>query len=202
MKEDIKKEYKELFEASTKAVEIVAVPEFNFSMIDGVGNPRILEFKEKSEALHLFSKAVKKYYKSHGFTDYMSSPLEGVWDTYNNGQFDVTRKDLIRYTLMVVQPTAMTQEIFEEIKAELMSKSKNPYISDIYFKAVEEGEAVQILHIGAYDTEIDSTTQLMEYVTIQGYKLNGMHHEIYLNDPQKVAKEKLKTIIRYPITKL
>ena len=46
------------------------------------------------------------------------------------------------------------------------------------------------------------TTTIMEYVTIQRYKLNGMHHEIYLNDPQKVKPEKLKTIVRYPIVEV
>ena len=202
MKEDIKKEYKELFEATTKSIDIVQVPEFQFIMLDGVGNPRTEEFKQKSEALHLFAKAVKKYYKAHGLTDYMSSPLEGVWDTYDNGRFDVTRKENIKYTLMIVQPTAMTQEIFDEIKAKLVEKKSNPYIQDIYFKKFHEGEVVQMLHIGAYDTEITTTTQIMEYVTIQGYKLNGMHHEIYLNDPQKVNPAKLKTIVRYPICEL
>lgn len=202
MKEDIKKEYKDLFDASTKSIDIVQVPEFQFIMLDGIGNPRELEFKEKSEALHLFAKAVKRYYKAHGLTDYMSSPLEGVWDTYDNGRFDVSRKDKIKFTLMIVQPTAMTNEIFEEIKLELIEKKNVPYLEDIYLDKFEEGESVQILHVGAYDTEISSTTQIMEYVTIQGYKLNGMHHEIYLNDPQRVEPEKLKTIIRYPICEL
>ena len=103
---------------------------------------------------------------------------------------------------MIVQPTAMTQEIFEEIKQMLIEKKNIPYLEDIYLKKRDEGEAVQMLHIGAYDTEITSTTQIMEYVTIQGYKLNGLHHEIYLNDPQRVDPEKLKTIIRYPICEL
>ncbi len=202
MKEDIKKEYKELFDATTKSIDIVQVPEFQFIMLDGIGNPREVEFQQKSDALHLFAKAVKKYYKAHGLTDYMSSPLEGVWDTYDNGQFDVTRKERIKYTLMIVQPTAMTQEIFDEIKSSLLEKKHNPYIEDIYLQKRTEGEAVQMLHVGAYDTEITSTTQIMEYVTIQGYKLNGMHHEIYLNDPQRVDPKKLKTIIRYPICEL
>ena len=46
MKEDIKKEYKELFDATTKAPDIVTVPKFKSIMIDGVGNPRTEEFKE------------------------------------------------------------------------------------------------------------------------------------------------------------
>ena len=96
------------------------------------------EFQQKSEALHLFAKAVKKYYKAHGLTDYMSSPLEAIWDTYDNSKFDVTRKELIKFTLMIVQPSAMTQDIFEAIKEELLSKKHNAYIKDIYFKRFKE----------------------------------------------------------------
>ena len=202
MKEDIKKEYKELFDATTKAPDIVTVPKFKSIMIDGIGNPRTEEFKEKSEALHTFAKAVKKYYRENGLPDYMSSPLEGIWDTYDNGRFDVTRKENIKYTLMIVQPTAMENEIFDKIKNELVGKRHNPYIEDIYFDSYEEGESVQMLHVGPYDQEIETTTTIMEYVTIQRYKLNGMHHEIYLNDPQKVKPEKLKTIVRYPIVEV
>ena len=39
----------------------------------------------------------------------------------------------------------------------------------------------------------------MEYITIQGMKLSGFHHEIYLNDPEKNPVDKLKTIVRYAI---
>ena len=28
---------------------------------------------------------------------------------------------------------------------------------------------------------------------------NGHHHEIYLNDPNRVAPEKLKTVLRQPV---
>jgi hypothetical protein len=30
---------------------------------------------------------------------------------------------------------------------------------------------------------------------------NGLHHEIYLSDPRKMAPEKMKTILRQPIKK-
>ncbi len=199
VKEEIKKEYKELFDTTTKNISIVEVPAFQFVMIDGVGNPRVDEFHDKSKLLHLFAKEVKKYYKELGRDDYMSSPLEALWDTYDNSKFDVDRKELIKYTLMMVQPPLMNNELFELIKKRLTDKHNHAYIEDIYLKTFKEGKSVQLLHVGAYDTEITSTKQIMEYITVQGYKLNGMHHEIYLNDPQKVEPNKLKTIIRYSI---
>ena len=57
-----------------------------------------------------------------------------------------------------------------------------------------------MLHIGPYDKEIMITKEIMEYIIVHNMKLNGMHHEIYMNNPDKVVPEKLKTIVRYAVT--
>lgn len=199
MKEGIRKEYKKQYDASTKRIDLVDVPEFNFIMVDGIGNPTVEEFKLKSKALHILSKAIKDYFKEEMDLLYLISPLEGLWDTYDNSQFDVTRKQMIKFTLMIAQPKALNEETFEKIKEHVAAKKDNPYLLDVYLKKMTEGKCVQMLHKGAYNTEINTTKQIMEYITIQGMKLIGLHHEIYLNDPEKVVKEKLKTIVRYAI---
>lgn len=199
MKEGIRKEYKKCYDASSKRIDLVDVPEFNFIMIDGIGNPNVEEFKLKSEALYILSKAIKDFFKEEMDLLYLISPLEGLWDTYDNSQFDVTRKKMIKFKLMIAQPKALTESIFEKIKEQIATKKDNPYILDVYLQRMKEGKCVQMLHRGAYNTEINTTKQIMEYITIQGMKLIGFHHEIYLNDPEKVATEKLKTIVRYAI---
>ena len=199
MKEGIRKEYKKQYDASSKRIDIVDIPEFNFIMVDGIGNPNVEEFKLKSEALHILSKAIKDYFKQELDLLYLLSPLEGLWDTYDNDQFDVTRKKYIKFTLMMAQPKVLNEETFEMIKGQVIAKKDNPYLVDVYLKKMREGKCVQMLHRGAYNTEIDTTTQIMEYITIQGMKLVGFHHEIYLNDPEKIATDKLKTIVRYAI---
>ncbi len=199
MKEGIRKEYKKVYDASTKRIDLVDVPEFNFIMIDGIGNPTVEEFKLKSEALHILSKAIKDYFKEKMDLLYLISPLEGLWDTYDNSQFDVTRKQMIKFTLMIAQPKLLDEETFEKIKEHIAEKKDNPYLLDAYLKSMKEGKCVQMLHKGAYNTEINTTKQIMEYITIQGMKLVGLHHEVYLNDCEKVATEKLKTIVRYAI---
>ncbi|MED9811206.1 MAG: GyrI-like domain-containing protein [Longibaculum muris] len=199
MKEGIRKEYKKQYDASTKRIDVVDVPEFNFVMIDGIGNPNVEEFKLKSDALHILSKAIKDYFKQEMDLLYLISPLEGLWDTYDNSQFDVTRKKMIKFTLMIAQPKILDEKTFEMIKEYVAAKRDNPYIVDAYLKKMEEGRCVQMMHKGAYNTEIDTTKQIMEYITVQGMKLIGLHHEIYLNNPEKVATEKLKTIVRYAI---
>ncbi|MDE6952388.1 MAG: GyrI-like domain-containing protein [Erysipelotrichales bacterium] len=199
MKEGIRKEYKKQYDASTKRIDVIDVPEFNFIMVDGIGNPNVDEFKLKSEALHILSKAIKDYLRDEMDLLYLISPLEGLWDTYDNSQFDVTRKKMIKFTLMIAQPKLLDEQTFEHIKENVIEKKDNPYILDVYLKKMTEGKCVQMLHRGAYNTEINTTKQIMEYITIQGMKLSGLHHEIYLNDPEKVVKDKLKTIIRYAI---
>ncbi len=199
MKEGIRKEYKKVYDASTKRIDLVDVPEFNFIMIDGIGNPTVEEFKLKSEALYILSKAIKDYFKEKMDLLYLISPLEGLWDTYDNSQFDVTRKQMIKFTLMIAQPKLLDEETFEKIKEHIAEKKDNPYLLDAYLKSMKEGKCVQMLHKGAYNTEINTTKQIMEYITIQGMKLVGLHHEVYLNDCEKVATEKLKTIVRYAI---
>lgn len=199
MKEGIRKEYKKQYDASTKRIDVVDVPEFNFIMIDGIGNPTVDDFKLKSEALHILSKAIKDYFKQEKDILYLISPLEGLWDTYDNSQFDVTRKKMIKFTLMIAQPKALDEKTFEMIKEHVAARKDNPFIVDVYLKRMTEGRCVQMLHKGAYNTEINTTKQIMEYITIQGMKLIGLHHEIYLNDPDKVVTDKLKTIVRYAI---
>ena len=202
MKVDVKKEYHELFEASAKAIDTVDVPEFQFLMIDGIGNPTVAEFKQKSKALNLLAKAIRAYYKEQDDINYLISPLEGMWDTYDNAKFDVTRKKMIRYTLMLSQPKFLTEEVFEKVKESLAKKKGNLYVKEIYLRKFTEGKSVQMLHIGPYNTEIMTTKVIMEYIIVKNMKLNGMHHEIYLNNPEKVAPEKLKTIVRYAVSEI
>jgi hypothetical protein len=40
-----------------------------------------------------------------------------------------------------------------------------------------------------------------EFLPDQSLKPSGLHHEIYLSDPRKVAPEKLRTVLRQPVTR-
>lgn len=195
---DIKKIYKDQYSASSRRIKVVNVPAIKFLMIDGVGNPNVEEFKLKSKVLKLIFKEIKELEKHKGVIC-NPPPIEGVWDTYDNSQFDVTRKKLIKFTLMMALPDTVDENRIQTIKETLVTKSENPYILDVYFKIVEEGKCVQLLHRGPYNTDIHSTKTIMEYITVENMKLTGLHHEIYLNNADKVAKEDLKMIVRYAV---
>ena len=74
------------------------------------------------------------------------------------------------------------------------------------FLTIDEGQCVQIMHIGPYDDE-PATVALMDgFVKANGYENDfsetRLHHEIYLTDARKVAPEKWKTVIRHPVKKM
>lgn len=195
---DVKKEYPELYHATSKKISHVKVPKLKYIAIDGIGNPTVPEFKEKSKLMFLVNKTLRKYYQNEEIA-FSGAKLEGIWDTYDNSHFDVTRKQMIKYTLMMLQPPILTHKMLEDVKASLFAKTSDGYVLDVYLKEFEEGECIQMLHIGPYNTEINSTKEIMEYITVANLKLCGLHHEIYLNKPERVAAENLKTIVRYPV---
>lgn len=195
---DIKKTHKEHYEASTKKICTVNILETGYIMVKGIGNPTVEEFELKSSALFMIVKEAKEVLKEKG-VHYTTPPLEGMWDTYDNTHFDVTRKQMIHFTLMMPLIEEVSEEIIDTCKGRLLNKTDNPYIMDVYYRRYSEGRCVQMLHRGAYNTEINTTKQIMEYITVENMKLIGMHHEIYLNNPKKVAEEDLKTIVRYAI---
>lgn len=195
---DIRKEYPKLYQATTKKISSLTIGKINYIAIDGIGNPTVPEFKNKSKLLFEFNKVLKEYYSQQEIV-FSGSKLEGLWDTYDNSHFDVTRKKMIKYTLMMPQPPLLTKALLEEVRKEVLSKTGNYLAVDVYLKEFEEGKCIQMLHVGPYNTEINSTKQIMEYITVANLKLSGLHHEIYLNKPEKVASEDLKTIVRYSV---
>ncbi len=102
--------------------------------------------------------------------------------------------------LMIVQPEWFTQDVYEQAKTALQKKKNPPALSKVRLESFHEGAAVQIMHIGSYDTEPATIAKLHGFIKEQGYELRGRHHEIYLSDPRRSKPEKLKTILRQPVS--
>ena len=104
---------------------------------------------------------------------------------------------------MIRQPDFVTPEVFEVAKAALAKKKPALDFSAARLSRFAEGLCAQILHTGSYDNEPETIEVLERYVSESGYRIDitdkRRHHEIYLNNPQKTAPDKLKTVIRHPI---
>jgi hypothetical protein len=209
---DLRKQYKDLYKPSAKKVVLVQVPRLQFAMIDGAiekgeepgTSPA---FREATMALYGLSYTLKftsKLRKKNPI-DYPVMALEGLW-WVEDGHFDITVKDNWHYTVMMLQPEHITQEMFEMARDQVHKKrGDSPALSKARLEHFEEGLCVQVMHIGPYATEPATIELMKEFISENGYRdligLGGKHHEIYLGDPRKADPAKLKTVLRHPIEK-
>ena len=142
-------------------------------------------------------KAPKDYF------DYTVYPLEGIWDITeeakkrNNSKMD--KNDLV-FNLMIRQPNFVTEEYSQEIIEKTKKKKPNELLNSVKFMNLEEGECVQIMHIGSYDNEPISFKKMEEFCDKNNLIRESMkHREIYLSDVRKVAPENLKTVLRFKV---
>jgi hypothetical protein len=198
-KVDIKKQLKHLYNPSAKQISDVDVPAMNFLMIDGQGNPNTSsDYVAAIECLFSVSYTLKFMVKKQKCVDYGVLPLEGLWWMDDMAQFSVAKKDEWKWTAMIMQPQYVTEEDVK-VAVEQVKKKKNPVVlPKIRFQAFTEGTASHVLYFGPYADEAPTIQKIHEHIKAGGHQLCGKHHEIYLNNVQTVAPEKLKTILRQP----
>lgn len=199
---DYKKELKYLYKPSTKNIKIVEVPQMNFLMIDGQGDPNTSQaFQDAVQALYSFSYTLKFMIKKGEFgIDYGVMPLEGLWWADDMSQFSTENKGTWKWTLMIMQPEYITMDLFNEAVQQVKKKKNAVALQKVRFESFSEGKAAQIMHVGPFSEEGPTIEKIHNFIEGNGYKVSGTHHEIYLSDIRKAAPEKWKTIIRQPIS--
>ena len=199
MKYEWKKQEKKLYGAKTVPA-VVTVPEQNYVMISGEGNPNDADFSDRVSALYSVAYAVKMAYKKAaqgGIDDFAVYPLEGVWQKIEG---DELVKENLRYTLMIRQPGFIEKNRIDAALECAKVKKPNPLLEEIRFEIVQGGTCVQILHIGAYDDEPVAFAKLDKFARdLSLTRAESCHREIYLNNANRTEKSKLKTILRYMV---
>lgn len=198
---DFKKELKHLYSASAKQPTFVDVPKLNYLSIDGAGDPNTSgEYQQAVQALFSLAYTIKFAIKK-GATgiDYAVMPLQGQWWVDDMRQFSVARKEEWQWTLMIMQPPLVTEDIVKACREVLAKKKDLASLAKVQFAAVTEGKAAQILHIGPFSDEGPTIARLHRFIEESGASLAGKHHEIYLSDIRRAAPARWKTIIRQPV---
>ena len=112
-KVDLKRELQDLYTAKS-APAMVEVPEQQFLMIDGHGDPNTSkQYREAVSALFSVSYAAKFALKRAGIVDYVVMPLEGLWSSADMSAFTTGDKSAWDWTMMIMQPDSVTLEVFE-----------------------------------------------------------------------------------------
>ncbi len=200
---DLRKEFKEFYSPAAGKVVAVDVPAFNFLMVDGQGNPNTAQdYRDAIQALYGVAYTLKfMVKKGKTSVDYGVPPLEGLWWADDMNAFVEGKKDLWKWTAMIMQPKYVTDALFREAVATVKKKKDPVALPKLRFEPFKEGLSAQTLHLGPYSAEKETIEKVHAYILKSGYVLAGKHHEIYISDPQKTAPEKLKTIIRQPMKK-
>ncbi len=199
---DYKKQLKHLYGPSARKVEIVDVPQMNFLMVDGEGNPNTSKsFSDAIEALYPLSYTLKfMVKKGKRGVDYGVLPLEALWWADDMSAFSTGNKDAWKWTLMIMQPEFITLKMVQEATQEVQKKKKPVSLPFVRFESFKEGKAAQIMHIGPFSEEGPTIEKVHSFIENNGSRRIGKHHEIYLSDIRRAAPEKWKTIVRQPMS--
>lgn len=200
-KVDFKKTFSS-YKAKAGKFDIIEMPDMQYLMIDGHGDPNTSrEFQDAISALYPVAYKLKFASKKELEKDYAVMPLEGLWWAKDMDSFTSDRdKSKWDFTLMIMQPEWITQEMFMRAIDKAAEKDPPTSLPKIRLETLREGKSVQTLHIGSFDTETETLSKMhQQFIPENGLAMTGKHHEIYLSDFRKTAPEKLRTILRQPV---
>jgi len=197
---DLKKDLKQLYTASAKEVVQVNVPPLKYLMIDGMGDPNTSpEYAQAIEALFTVSYTAKFTVKKGPLAiDYAVMPLEGLWWADDMSAYVTADKTNWMWTMMILQPSFVGDDIIQTAIADAGRKKKLPAIDKLRLEEITEGPAAQVMHIGPFSEEGPTIARLHEFIDARTGR-TGKHHEIYLSDIRRTAPSKWKTILRQPM---
>ncbi len=206
---DLRKQMKELWSPPVGKVVLVTVPAMPYLTIEGVGNPNTVKaFQEAIQALYSAAYTMKFGAKAAGVADWKMTPLEALWSTtsgkdVSDADFEGKGGEDIAWKALLMQPAVVTAEMLEHAKAEVVRKKKDvPALGRLRLETWAEGLCVQTMYAGSYDGERPTIEMMHVWMTANGYRARGRHHELYISDPNRTAPEKMKTILRLPVEKV
>jgi hypothetical protein len=194
---------KELYAPPTEPV-LVDVPAFDFLMIDGSGAPGADEHTAAVQALYSVSYPVVIGLKRAGRPELKVRPLEGMWwladENYEGFDPRTSDRSTWRWTMLIRQPDDVPAGMFDAAIAKAVGKVGSDVAGRLRVERFDEGRSAQVLHRGPYADEFPTIARLHEFIAAQGLTERGRHHEIYLTDPRRSAPDRMRTVLRQPVT--
>lgn len=194
---DLYKEFHSEYVTPRQPVFVMVSPA-QYLSITGQGKPGGDAFKQHVGALYAVAYTLKMAEKMAGH-DYKVCHLEGQWWADKACDGKSLQPEEYEWRLLIRVPEFVTQKELDGAVRSVLAKGKTVLASLVKLEAIAEGRCVQILHIGPYAEEETSVDKMRQMAAQNGVHLRGPHHEIYLSDPNRVPKERLRTILRYPV---
>jgi hypothetical protein len=167
--------------------------------IAGRGAPGGDAFQQAVEALYKAAFTIKMASKSAG-RDYAVCKLEALFWLESGRSLTTEPKDYWSWRLLIRTPDFIGKLEVAAARKRLAGKDQDPLYNEVELTALNQGQCVQMLHIGPYDREPETVAQMQAFAAGHGHSFrSGLCHEIYLSDPRRVTPEKLRTILRIPV---
>ncbi|PVU82572.1 hypothetical protein DDP54_05665 [Cellulomonas sp. WB94] len=196
---DLRRAHPALYRAGDAPARLT-VPPLRLLMVDGEGDPNTAPgYADAVGTLYAVSYGLRGMVKAAGGQPWTVMPLEGLWWADDMATFSTDDRRGWRWTMMIAQPDVVTAEMVATAVAAATAKGRAPAAALVRLDVYDEGDAVQVMHHGPYADEAPTIAALHRAVADLGLVLRGKHHEIYLNDPRRVAPAALRTILRQPV---
>lgn len=193
---DLKKDLKHLYASTKKTPTLVEVPKMKFIMFDGKGHPNEKDFQLSAEAIYTISYLLKfEIARKKQNIDYKVMPMEVIW------KLDRGNKISFSWTMMIMQPSFITESMFKEAIELAIKKGKTIEYNRLRFEEYQEGLCVQAFHLGDYNKMNDTLEYMLSFAKENALDYEIDTHDIYLNDVRKTKTENLKTIMRIKVDK-
>ncbi|WP_068365879.1 GyrI-like domain-containing protein [Rhodococcoides kroppenstedtii] len=183
-------------------VDLLELPARHYLAVDGSGDPNTSSsYADALASLYPVTYGLKFLSSRELGRAYRVPPLEALWWADDMEAFTAGRnKDRWHWTVLTVVPEWITAEHLETVLGRVRDRAGGPPPRTVDLRTVEEGTIVQTLHVGPYDDEGPVIAAMHDDAAARGRSLTGRHHEIYLNDARRTAPERLRTILRQPVT--
>jgi len=195
---DLYKAHKAEYVTPKKPV-LIQTQRAKYLAITGRGAPAGEAFQKAVGALYNVAYTLKMAKKSAG-KNYKVCNLEGLWWGENEAEnFATQPSDTWNWKIVIRVPDFISAKDLKDAIGTLKEKGKPPETAEVKLEKLDEGQCVQMLHVGPYAKEAETISQMLALATERGLSCHGLHHEIYLSDPRRVPPERLRTILRLPV---
>ncbi|MCJ8320256.1 MAG: GyrI-like domain-containing protein [Colwellia sp.] len=185
---------------AAKKPVLIDIKEATYLVINGQGSPGKESFNDAVSALYAMAYTVKMTRKKQNKGDYVICKLEARYWSESALPLNQIAQEQWSWQLMIRTPEHVENSDIQQAAQALLSKGKTVSVENVSLCRHNFGRCIQMLHIGAFEEEKRTIEQMYAFAATEKLTPSSEHCEIYISDPRRVPPERLKTILRSPVT--
>ncbi|HET9083744.1 MAG TPA: hypothetical protein VFN41_05015 [Candidatus Limnocylindrales bacterium] len=202
---DTPTDYRDELKAYVDRVRWLMIPSRRYLAIDGTEPPGSPAFKDAIATLYPVGYGIH-FGSKERLADAPVGALQGLY--WLGGEEPRSAEAIAdasaatgrwRWRLMLPIPDGATSADVEGAIRTVRAKKAPPLIDELWIHTWEEGPVGQILHLGPYADEPATIARLQASIAERGLQVRGVHHEIYISDPNRARPDRMKTLLRLDV---